>query len=301
MATLMTDSEQPRSASTVVIVRVYGSGFQVYLLKRSGQSGFFPGSYVFPGGGVASEDRDADFWQRHSDLDLYGVERRLGGTLPAVEALAYGVAAIREAFEEGGMLLASRDQGTDSGMQTICAARKVKKLSKGWFREWSVSGGWHLQLSRLARWSHWITPQALKPRFDTRFFLVFVPADQVCSPDKRETTHGVWVTPEQGLAANLRGEIPLSPPTLVTLHELLPYKTLTELQDEVGKRGWGGPRLPRLIGVDKGAVILEPWDPMIHEKVVTFDLATLKKQFLPVGEPFSRLCLYEGIWRPVGV
>jgi len=53
--------------------------------------------------------------------------------------------------------------------------------------------------------------------------------------------------------------------------------------------------------VDKGAVILEPWDPMIHEKEVTFDLATLKKRFLPVGEPFSRLCLYEGIWRPVGV
>ena len=303
MGTLMTNPEKPRSASTVVLVRAQVTGFQVYLLKRSGQSGFFPGSYVFPGGTVAPDDRDSDLWLRHSDLDLPGVERRLGGTLPAVEALAYGVAVIRETFEEAGVLLASRAQEADSGVRTIGEARKVKKLSKGWFREWAVSGGWHLQLSRLARWAHWITPEAFKPRFDTRFFLAFVPVDQECSPDELETTQGGWVTPAQALAANLREGTgtPLTPPTLVTLHELLHYKTLTELQDEVSRRGWGEPRLPRLIGVDKGAVILEPWDPMIREKDVTFDLATLKKRVLPVGIPFSRLWLYEGIWRPVGV
>ena len=58
---------------------------------------------------------------------------------------------------------------------------------------------------------------------------------------------------------------------------------------------------PRVLPVEKGAVILEPWDPMIHEKEMKFDLATLKKRVLPVGEPFSRLWLYEGIWRPVAV
>ncbi|HYQ59730.1 MAG TPA: hypothetical protein VEP29_01670, partial [Desulfatiglandales bacterium] len=292
-------SEKPRAASTIVLVRERGAAFEVYLLKRSAQSGFFPGTYVFPGGTVASEDRDADLWLKHSDLDLPAVENRLGGTLPATEMLAYGVAAIRETFEEGGVLLASRSQETESGMQAICETRKVKKLSKGWFREWAVSGDWHLQLSRLARWAHWITPEAFKPRFDTRFFLAFVPADQECSPDRQETTHGIWVTPEQGLAANMRGEIPLSPPTLVTLQELLQHKTLNALQDEVNQRGWGEPRLPRVIPVEKGAVILEPWDPMIRKKDVGFDPAALKKLVLPVGEPFSRLWLYEGIWRPV--
>ena len=301
MGTFMTDLEQPRAASTVVLVRAHGTGFQVYLLKRSGQSGFFPGSYVFPGGTVASEDRDADLWVRHSDLDLPDVEKRLGGTLPAPEMLAYGVAAIRETFEEGGVLLASRDEETDSGAHMICETRKVKRLSKDWFREWAGSGGWYLQLSRLAPWAHWITPEAFKPRFDTRFFLAFVPADQECSPDKRETTHGIWVTPEQGLAANLRGEIPLSPPTLATLQELHQHKTLNELQEHVGRRGWGEPRLPRVIRVEKGAVIIEPWDPLIHKEALEFDLATLKKLELPVGEPFSRLWLYEGIWRPVAV
>jgi 8-oxo-dGTP pyrophosphatase MutT (NUDIX family) len=294
-------SEEARPASTVVLVRAHGTGFQVYLLKRSGQSGFFPGTYVFPGGTVASGDRDADLWLRHSDLDLPGVEKRLGGTLPAKEMLAYGVAAIRETFEEGGVLLASRAREIDSGVQAICETRKVKRLSKGWFREWAVSGEWHLQLSRLAPWAHWITPEMFKPRFDTRFFLVFVPMDQECSPDKVETTHGIWVTPEQGLAANLRGEIPLSPPTLVTLHELLQNKTLNELQDEVSRRGWGEPRVPRVIPVEKGAVILEPWDPMIQEEDVTFDPAALTKQVLPLGESFSRLWLYEGLWRPVGL
>ena len=301
MGTLMTDSEQPRQASTVVLVRPHGAGFQVYLLKRSIQSGFFPGTYVFPGGTVASEDRDADLWLKHSDLDLPAVENRLGGTLPATEMLAYGVAAIRETFEEGGVLLASRDEETDSGVRMIGETRKVKKLSKGWFREWAASGGWYLQLSRLAPWAHWVTPEAFKPRFDTRFFLAFVPADQECSPDEHETIHGMWVTPEEGLGGNLKREIPLSPPTLVTLHELLHYKTLSELQDEVGGRAWGEPRLPRVIPVQKGAVILQPWDPMIHEKEMEFDLATLKKLALPMGQPFSRLWLYEGVWRPVGV
>jgi 8-oxo-dGTP pyrophosphatase MutT (NUDIX family) len=297
----MTDPEQPRQASTVVLVRAHGTGFQVYLLKRSGQSAFFPGSYVFPGGTVASEDRDVDLWLRHSDLDLIGIERKLGGTLAAMEMLAYGVAAIRETFEEGGVLLASRARETGSGIEAIRETRKVKKLSKGWFREWAVSGGWHLQLSRLGPWTHWITPAAFKPRFDTRFFLAFVPAEQECDPDKQETTHGTWVTPEQGLAANLRGEIPLSPPTLVTLHELLQHRALSKLQDEVSSRAWGEPRIPRVIPVEKGAVILEPWDGMIHEKDMEFDLAALKKLVLTVGEPFSRLWLYEGIWRPVGV
>jgi 8-oxo-dGTP pyrophosphatase MutT (NUDIX family) len=297
----MTEPEKPRQASTIVLVRAHGTGFLVCLLKRSGRSRFFPGAYVFPGGTVAPEDRNADVWLRHSDLDLPSVEKRLGGSLLATEMLAYGVAAIRETFEEGGVLLASRSQETESGMQAICETRKVKKLSKGWFREWAVSGGWHLQLSRLARWAHWITPEAFKPRFDTRFFLAFVPADQECSPDRQETTHGIWVTPAQGLAANMRGEIPLSPPTLVTLQELLQHKTLNELQDEVNQRGWGEPRLPRVIPVEKGAVILEPWDPMIRKKDVGFHPAALKKLVLPVGESFSRLWLYEGIWRPVGV
>jgi hypothetical protein len=183
----------------------------------------------------------------------------------------------------------------------ICETRKVKKLSEGWFKEWAVSGGWLLQLSRLHPWSHWITPIAFKPRFDTRFFLASAPADQECSPDKQETTHGIWVTPEQGLAANLRGKIPLSPPTLVTLHELLQHRTLKELQEDLGGGGWGEPRLPRVLPVEKGAVILEPWDPIIQAEHVEFDLATLKKLVLPVGESFSRLWLYEGIWRPVAV
>jgi len=293
--------EKPRAASTVVLVREEGPAFGVYLLKRSGQSGFFPGSYVFPGGTVDSDDRDTDFWQRCSDLALTEVDKRLGETLPAMEALAYSVAAIRETFEEAGVLLASRAQEAQSGMQAICEMRKVEKLSKGWLREWVVSGDWHLLLSRLARWAHWITPEAFKPRFDTRFFLAFVPPDQECSPDEKETIHGIWVTPEEGLQGNMKGDIPLSPPTLVTLQELLAYRTLSELEEGWRERPWGEQRLPRVIRIEKGAVILEPWDPMIHEKDVGFDIPTLKKHVLSVGEPFSRLWLYEGIWRPIGV
>jgi len=293
--------EIPRQASTIILVREHGRGLQVYLLRRSDQSGFFPGSYVFPGGTVGSEDREADLWVRHCDLDWTGVERRLGGALPAGEALVFGVAAVRETFEEAGVLLAGDPLEARAGVEAVWDMRRAGKLSRGWLREWVASDNRRLLLSRLARWAHWVTPEALKPRFDTRFFLALIPRDQECSPDQKETTHGIWLTPEEGLAGNLKGETPLTPPTLVTLQELLPYQSLRALQEEATGRGWGEPRVPRLVPVEKGAVILEPWDPMIGKKNLEFDPATLKTLVLPLGEPFSRIWLYEGIWRPIGV
>jgi len=151
-----------------------------------------------------------------------------------------------------------------------------------------VSEGWMLAFSRLARWAHWITPEGMPKRYETRFFLAFMHPGQECNPDARETTHGTWVSPEKGLVKNLQGEIPLSPPTLVTLNELLQYSNMRDLQKEVQARTWGEALLPRMFKLPKGTLILEPWDP-ISKKELEIDTKGLEMNCLPVGEPFSRL------------
>ena len=288
----------PKQAATVILVREGNGEVQVFLLRRSGRSGFFPSTYVFPGGTVDSEDLNAELWREHGDMDPAAICRSLGGELSMEEAIAYGVTAIRETFEEAGLLLAVKNDGAGSYQNGFRDRRMNAGLEKGWLREVVASGSWTLAFSRLARWAHWITPELMSHRFDTRFFLAFVPPGQECTPDTRETTHGIWVTPAQGLAGNLGGEIPLSPPTLVTLQELSQYRDIKDLQKEAQSRSWGEARLPRLIPLPKGSVILEPWDPM-YDLECELDLAKLEKSVLGPGEPFSRVWYHNGLWRPV--
>jgi len=291
-------SRAPKQAATVILARETSSEFQVFLLRRSGRSGFFPSTYVFPGGMVDSEDLNTELWSEHGDMDPDAIARSLGGELSMEEAIAYGITAIRETFEEAGLLLAVKNDDAASHQSNIGDRRMNAGLNKGWLRELVTSGAWTLAFSRLARWAHWITPELMSHRFDTRFFLAFVPSGQECTPDARETTHGIWVSPAQGLTANLGGQIPLSPPTLVTLQELTQYRDTNDLEKEARSRSWGEARLPRLIPLPEGSVILQPWDPMYHLEC-EIDPNTLLDSVLPVGAPFSRVWHHNGLWKPV--
>jgi 8-oxo-dGTP pyrophosphatase MutT (NUDIX family) len=294
------DKAALRPASTVVLLREKGSGVQVYLLKRSAQSGFFPGNYVFPGGAVDSEDRASDFWLKHGDLDLPGIEKRFGRNPGAEETLGYSVAAIRETFEEAGVLFARKRDGAPLNTAPLCENRTAGNLKRGWLREQVAEEGWVLSFSRLLGWSHWITPEAFRPRFDTRFFLSFMPEGQKCVPDMREATHGIWIEPQIALEGNMQGEIPLSPPTLVTLQELIEWGRFKDLDQARLGRSWGEPRFPRLLKLSTGAIIIEPWDPMFHGEIEV-DEESLPDLVLSAGRPFSRIWLHKGIWRPVGI
>ncbi len=291
----------PRPASTVILIREHDSTFQVYLLKRSSGSVSFPANYVFPGGTVDLDDRDVAVWKTHVDMGSEEIERRFGDGLSVADALAHGVAAIRETFEEAGLLLASGVERVDGGLDEILKWRQEEKPKKGWLRSWATSGAQTLSLSRLTRWAHWITPGALRPRFDTRFFVAFVPPDQKCAPDVLEMTRGLWVTPEEGLYGNLHGEIPLSPPTIVTLQELLAYASAEGMKKDIKDRPWGETRRPRLFKLpEMGAILLEPWDPMFDQQIEV-DVRELEASVLPLGEPFSRLWAHGGLCRPVAV
>jgi 8-oxo-dGTP pyrophosphatase MutT (NUDIX family) len=288
----------PRPASTVILVREQEGRLEVYLLRRSSESRFFPGNYVFPGGAVGSQDRDSAWWERHVDLSPEEMTGRFGGGLDPKEILAYGVSAIRETFEAGGALLGEIRSGSGEGFGDLAQCRVSEGLPRGWLREWVERDSLVLGFSCLARWAHWITPKAMHMRFDTRFFVARMPRDQECSPDLQEMSHGVWLTPEQALAGNLAGQIPLSPPTLVTLNELLPCTSLAALDRVLENRPWGHPVLPVFKVFSQGALLVEPWDPLYGADMEIRD-SDLEKPELPLGAPFSRVACRQGIWRPI--
>lgn len=287
-----------RPAATVILLRDAGEGLQAYLLQRSRKSKFFPGYYVFAGGTVDRGDRDALFWVDHIDLDMEAVAARFGGDITGQEALSYCLAGIRETFEEAGVLMASNSDRIIP--EKACENRLSKGLERGWLKDLVLSEGWILNFRSLSRWAHWITPKQMKHHFDTRFFLAIPSGGQLCMPDNREMVAGIWISPEEALYHNLSGKISLSPPTLVTMQELLNYPDTESLKKEWVKRSWGQTRRPRLLPSREGALILQPWDPQIDQEE-DIDTKGFVNLILSPGEPFSRLLLHEGIWKPVGI
>ena len=288
-------------AATLILVRQHAGELQAYLLRRSPASGFMPGLFVFPGGLVDADDGDEVFWRDRQDLSPQALGERLGKGLRFSEALSYAVAGVRETFEEAGVLLAAKAGSTDEELKRAGERRLAEGGRHGWFRTLAETEGWMLSLSALAPWSHWITPVGMPRRFDTRFFAAALPEGQEGRPDMRETTEGLWVSPRQALAGNRAGRTALSPPTLVTLHELLNFPTLDALNRGVEGRGWGEPIFPRLVPLGKGAgsIIVEPWDPMYGREDLRVDAGSLPGRLLPAGAPFSRLWNDGGIWKPV--
>ena len=300
MQTLNAESPKIAPAATVILVRNQAGKLQVYLLKRSPKSGFMAGNFVFPGGTLDMDDHLFGLFHKHCDLAPNQILTRFGPDLSVEQGLAYGVAAIRETLEEAGVFLARKNDSTAADLERINSLRLAANLQKNWFARLVENEQWCLSLSALCSWSHWITPVLMKRRFDTRFFITDMPPGQTCSPDARETVQGLWLSPLEGLAGNMSGDIPLSPPTLVTLHELSKYRALKDLQFEAANRSWGPTIQPRLVPLTEGAVIVEPWDPMYHQIDINIEPEELPASVLPVGTPFSRIWLDQGIWKPIG-
>jgi len=291
----------PLPAATVILARQQAAEIQVYLLKRSPKSRFMAGNYVYPGGIVDSDDGDLDFWNRYTDLDIAAIDRCLGGEFPVAEAMAFGITAIRETFEEAGVLLVHPDAYQGADLEQVCEMRLTRDLSNGWLKRAVQRKGWVLQVSALKRWAHWLTPALMPRRYDTRFFVAVLPSGQVCRPDDHETTHGVWINPLQALEANQTGAMPLSPPTLVTLHQLLAFKHLEAVLQSAEARTWGPVLEPRLILTDEGPVIVEPWDVQYTDQDLSIDAVALSAGLVPAGAPFSRLWYKGGLWQPVAM
>jgi 8-oxo-dGTP pyrophosphatase MutT (NUDIX family) len=205
-----------KAASTILLLRDRPEAtFEVFMVRRHGKSGFMAGAYVFPGGKL--DDGDCD---EHLHARLLGAPSANYAAFLAEPGLcprtAAGliVAAIRETFEEAGVLLADF-----VGVDRLAAVRS--RLHEGAsFADVLAELNAQLNLRDLAALSRWITPQAEPRRFDTRFFVAKAPVDQSAAHDARETTEHAWLTPKEAIARMERGEIQLPPPTLKTLLDL---------------------------------------------------------------------------------
>ena len=218
-ATLEPAIGAPRDAATVVLLRDGADGLEVFLMKRSGLSDTFGEAYVFPGGKLDEHDQSPGALAA-LDMPMDQLSQQLGE--PALEgAVAAGlhVAALREMFEEAGVLLA---QGS---------SRPAGPTPADW-QAWITAQQSQLLASQLVPWSRWITPRMAalsKKRFDTRFFLALAPADQVAQHDNFETTASVWLTPKEALRRYDRGEIEMAPPQIMSLAHLARYSRAVDV------------------------------------------------------------------------
>ncbi len=153
-------------------------------------------------------------------------------------------------------------------------------------------------LDQLHYYAHWITPEARSERFDTRFFIARHPEGQEASYDQKETTEGVWLTPQKALEANAKGEVALSPPTLKTLEDLSRFESIDGLLDSLRKEKIH-PILPVLTKISSGPLILFPWDPE-YEIFQRGEIPSPMDHGRPSqpGDNTTRLLLTESIWHP---
>ncbi len=238
----------PRAAATVILARNAedGSGVEVYLLRRVVSMAFAAGMHVFPGGSV--DDRDAEL----PDTAWAGPPPAVwAGQLDADPALARALvcAAVRETFEESGVLLAG-PTATEMVADTRAADWEVDRQR---LLDRSLSMAELLERRRLVlrsdllrTWAHWITPEAEPRRYDTRFFVAALPSGQRTREVGGEADRVTWATPGDVLRAHSGGEVGLLPPTAVTLEELRSYPDVATVLAAAANRNLR-PRLPRIV------------------------------------------------------
>ncbi len=203
---------EARHAATVVIVRPHTtrlSGCEVLLLKRTPRASFVAGAHVFPGGAVDNDDA-----------------RIARGLLGSVNSFV--VAAIRECFEEAGLLFAHRRNGVVISPEDRIVWRRTLARGDQNFGELLEREDLVLDTAPLRYWSRWITPVGLPKRFDARFFLAPEPIGQHATPDETEITESGWFSPDEALRSADSGEMLLILPTRMTLQTLAFAPTLAE-------------------------------------------------------------------------
>jgi 8-oxo-dGTP pyrophosphatase MutT (NUDIX family) len=207
---------EPRDAATVMLLR---PPLQVYMLRRQSSMAFAPGAFVFPGGSVDARDAEIEVGWAGPDAQEWG--RMIDA--PAELARALVCAAVRETFEECGVLLAGPTADTvvadtrSEDWEADRAALLTRSLSlAGLLR----GRGLVLRSDLLRPWARWITPVTEERRYDTRFFAAALPAGQRARDVSGEADDAAWVEPAAALAEARRREILLLPPTAVTLGEL---------------------------------------------------------------------------------
>jgi len=206
-----------------------GQGIEVFTVRRVIQSDFMPDVYVFPGGSVAADDSAAE----QAEMVCMPVAP-VGADPEGRTVLGSGVraAAIRELFEEAGVLLAYRTGQmlaiSDEDSPRFAAYRQAFNERNGSLVAMAHAENLQLATDLLGYFAHWITPEGMPKRFDTHFFITTAPAEQVAAHDRLETSEGLWISPADALARSELGDFPLVLATIYQLRDLARFQSVAE-------------------------------------------------------------------------
>ena len=243
------NNPSPLPAATVVLARSTPDGFEVLLTRRPSTMAFAADMHVFPGGRVDAGDSDPRIIAV-SSLTPTEAAVALGDGLDPAAAHAAHVAAIRELFEESGVLLADGSVTPDDRE----AARAGLLAGRVSLAEVVGSLGLRLRLDLLHPIAHWATPPIMPRRFDTRFFLAELPAEVEPSFDTAEVVSHRWLTPRAGLEAMAAGDLEMWVPTSATLQQLVHARSTAEVR---GRVVLGREEAPRVVDLTPGVGRIE--------------------------------------------
>jgi 8-oxo-dGTP pyrophosphatase MutT (NUDIX family) len=258
-----------RHAATAIVLREHQGEIQVLMTRRHAALAFMGGMWVFPGGTLAAADESEA--ARKLVLDAESCSHKLldltGRALPQKICLALAIAACRETFEETGVLLARRADGSSCNpdqLERLQAQRNVIAADPTLFVSTLLHEELRLDVAQLVYWAHWITPSNGPPRrFDTRFFIAAAPEAHDYIADTYETTECVWMSPEKLLAAAAQGEMTIAQPTRYNLEDvrvsIAKYGSLATLLRNEANRSVGA-IMPKLVRENDKTVIVMPWD-----------------------------------------
>ncbi|BBA98251.1 hypothetical protein RVR_4374 [Actinacidiphila reveromycinica] len=229
------------------------AGPAVHMLRRRASMAFAAGAYAYPGGGVDPRDERPVRWAG-PPLDWWA--RALG--VPERQAQAVVCAAVRETFEEAGVLLAGPDGASvvaDTTGERWEADRAALVAHDLAFADFLAARDLVLRSDLLAPWARWITPEFERRRYDTWFFLALLPPGQRTRDVSGEADRTVWLRPAEAVDGHARGEMAMLPPTLATLRSLLPYGGAAEALAAASGRDLT-PVIARASLDDEGRVVL---------------------------------------------
>jgi 8-oxo-dGTP pyrophosphatase MutT (NUDIX family) len=251
----------PLPAATLVLLRDTNPGVEVLLMQRHRASKFAGGDYVFPGGKIEGDDNPDDAAAWCAGMDPQRAAARIGLAGDPKTALGNWIGAIRETFEEVGVLLAYDASGQWARLDPARVAEYQQACNADNKAFWTMIKGENLTLAtdRLAYFAHWITPEEQPYRYDTRFFVAPMPEGQTPVADPREVIDMRWYAPRAAIEAFERGEISLRNPTVQNL-KLVAAGSAKEAIDTLKDREVPTIR-PRVIMEGGKRKILMPGDP----------------------------------------
>lgn len=253
------DGVVPRPAATIVVIRNENELLEILMLRRHDGAHFAPSAHVFPGGVVDRNDYDVVRRGLVAGRDEKAARR----TLHLGEgALVYYCAAVRELFEESGVLVATDDVADSALLGPRVLERWREELEHGavGWADLLEREGLRLAVRDVEYWAHWVTPQGRSRRFDTRFFVVRAPQEHWARPDAREVVDAVWVSATEALARHRRAEWTLLYPTIRTLEELEGFRRADDVLAHATRREVVRIE-PQEIIRDGKVVIVGPDDP----------------------------------------